>query len=176
MNITYYTPATIEEMGEIANINTDGLKAKFQSQIETLHNLRAGDREINVCVLSSKLPDIDLPYPGCFLGWDGTPFIMVNLSSEVEDIRHGLLAVLANIDMLDSGDLLYHGNEGKTATYHGELFSEADALNHVTPYVQQLMAGELSQSEFSYRAIWSTPWALEAHREASKYYQPQYVL
>ncbi len=175
MKINYIVPANIEEMADFADFNTTGATAFFESQIEAVHNDRAGDRTFDVCIITPKDPSEELPFPACFLGWDGHPFIFV-VAREGDDIRHGLLATIANFDMLDAGDLVYHGIEAKEGTYRGVLFSEADAFNHCMPYIEKMMTGEMSHIEFAYRAMWTTPWALEAHRSADVYYTAKYAL
>lgn len=176
MKINYIAPANVEELLEIVNINTPESIAAFEIQIEDIHTECAAGRNFDVCVVSPKMTGVNVPFPQCLLGWDGHPFIMVNVGQGLDDIRHMLLATIANFDMLDSGDLVYHGDQAKEATYRGEFFSEEKAMAHIMPYVQQMMSGEIDQVEFGYRAIWSTPWAIEAHRQASQHYTPRYVL
>jgi hypothetical protein len=175
MKINYITPANVEEMIEFVNFNTANDIAEFEAQIEAVHTAAIGGREIDVCIVSSKDPDVKIPFPQCILGWDGHPFVMVNVGTGLEDIRHLLLAVIGNIDMVDAGDLVYHG-DGKESTFRGEFFSQEDALNHITPFMQQMISGEISDEEFSFRAIWTTPWALEAYRNAAKHYTAKYAL
>ena len=174
MKINYITPANVEEMVDFVNFNTANDIAEFEAQIEAVHNDRAGDRAFDVCIITPKDPSEELPFPACFLGWDGHPFIFV-VAREGDDIRHGLLATIANFDMLDAGDLVYHG-DGKESTFRGEFFSQEDALNHCMPYIEKMMTGEMSHNEFAYRAMWTTPWALEAHRSADKHYTAKYAL
>lgn len=175
MKITYTTPANAIDMESFADFNAPASIAHFESQIEAIHNNRAGDRNFDVCVITPKDPNESLPFPSCFLGWDGRPFIFV-VAKEGDDIRHGLLATIANIDMVDSGDLVYHGTEAKEGTFRGVRFTEADALEHCMPYIKKMMEGEIDQNEFAYRAMWTSPWAIEAHRVADVHYTAKYVL
>jgi hypothetical protein len=55
-------------------------------------------------------------------------------------------------------------NQCKKLIEISEFFSQEDALNHITPFMQQMISGEISDEEFSFRDIWTTLWALEAYR------------
>ena len=67
MKINYITPANVEEMIEFVNFNTANDIAEFEAQIEAVHTAAIGDREIDVCIVSSKDPDVKIPFPPCIV-------------------------------------------------------------------------------------------------------------
>ncbi len=176
MKFNYIIPKDINVNKYFGKFNTEEAIAAFEAQVDSVHAVCARtDLTLDVCIFTPT-ESSDPLFPQCILGWDGHPFIMVNIGDGLKDIRHLLLATIFQINMVESGALVFLSEFGKDAVFNDQIFNTKDCIDRVDGLIEQYTNGEIDKREFAYRRIWTAPWALEAHREAAEFFPAKYVL
>ena len=176
MKFNYIIPKDVNVDDYLGKFNTEEAIAEFEAQIDSVHEVCARtDLTMDVCVFTPT-ESSDPLFPQCNMGYDGRHFIAVNIGNGLKDIRHLLLATIFQINMVESGALVFLSEFGKDAVFNGQIFNTKDCIDRVDGLIEQYNNGEIDKREFAYRRIWTTPWALEAHREAAEFFPAKYVL